>query len=108
MLILRIYRQNNILHLYDAADEKDDICTLHGDPVADENGFYHLEHNPIPKWLIYEEGEMADISGGEVAAVNVPVCFDDSMNKTLYFQPICSATSCLTLNDIPVVFDLKK
>lgn len=82
-------------------------CTLDlGD--ADENGFYHLEHNPIPKWLIYEEGEMADISGGEVAAVNVPVCFDDSMNKTLYFQPICSATSCLTLNDIPVVFDLKK
>jgi hypothetical protein len=76
--------------------------------AADENGFYKLDHNPIPKWLIYEEGEMADISGGEVAAVNVPVCFDGGMSKTLYFQPICSATSCLTLNDIPVVFDLKK
>lgn len=81
-------------------------CTL--DPgKADENGFYSLDHEPIPVWLVFEEGEMADIAGGEIAAVNVPVCFDDGTSHSLYFQPLCSATTNLTLMDIPVVFDLK-
>ena len=74
---------------------------------VDENGFYNLDHDPIPVWLVFEEGEMADISSGEIAAANVPVCFDDETNHTLYFQPLCSATTNLTLMDIPVVFDLK-
>ncbi len=81
-------------------------CML--DPgTADDNGFYHFNHDPIPVWLVFEEGEMADISGGEIVSANIPVCFDDGSKHTLYFQPLCSATSNLTLMDIPVVFDLK-
>lgn len=75
---------------------------------ADENGFYHFEHDPIPAWIVFEEGEMADIAGGEAAAAHIPVCFDDGEKNVLYFQPLCSATTNLTLMDIPVVFDLKK
>ena len=74
---------------------------------ADENGFYHFSHDPLPVWQVFEEGEMADIAGGEVAAANIPVCFADGTKKVLYFQPLCGATSNLTLMDIPVVFDLK-
>lgn len=36
-----VYGVNGIRHLFDIAAVKDDICSLHGDPVADENGMYH-------------------------------------------------------------------
>lgn len=36
-----VYKENGVELLYDMACEKDDVCTLHGDPVADENGLYH-------------------------------------------------------------------
>ena len=73
----------------------------------DENGFIHLSHDPLPCWSVFEEGELAGISGGEVASAHIPVCFMDGTVSDLYFQPLCSATSNLTLADIPVVFDLK-
>jgi hypothetical protein len=68
--------------------------------TPDANGFYPLSHGPLPKWSIYEEGEMAWIGGGEVASAYVPVVFPDGTTKELYFQPLCSATSNLTLHDV--------
>ncbi|MBR2949525.1 MAG: glycoside hydrolase family 127 protein [Lachnospiraceae bacterium] len=66
----------------------------------DENGFYRLKHDPLPEWSIFEEGEMAGISGGEAASAYIPVVFPDGTKKELFFQPLCSATSNLTLMDI--------
>jgi len=70
----------------------------------DENGFYRLSHNPI-EWIVYEEGEMAGIGGGEVASATVPVVFPDGKRDELYFQPLCSQTSNLTLKDMIYCFD---
>lgn len=36
-----VYEKAGFCHFYDLAEKKDDICTIHGNPVADENGFYH-------------------------------------------------------------------
>ena len=71
----------------------------------DDDGFYHFEHDPLPNWSVFEEGEMAGISGGEVAAAYVPVTFPNGEKKSLHFQPLCSATSNLTLKDMIVFFD---
>ena len=76
--------------------------------TPDENGFYHFDHNPLPVWPIFEEGEMAGIGGGEAASAYVPVRFSSGELRMMYFQPLCSATSNLTLLDLPVVFDLKE
>jgi len=35
----------------------------------------------------------------------VPVTFPDGTKKSLYFQPLCSATSNLTLKDMIAFFD---
>lgn len=72
----------------------------------DENGFYHFHHDPMPEWFSFEEGEMAGIGGGEVASANVPVRFSTGELRELYFQPLCSATTNLTLMDLPIVFDI--
>ena len=70
-----------------------------------EDGFYHFERTPLPDWIVFEEGEMAEIGGGEVASAYVPVTFPDGTKKSLYFQPLCSATSNLTLKDMIAFFD---
>lgn len=36
-----VYPLNGIVHLYDVAEEKDDIGSLHGDPSRDEDGNFH-------------------------------------------------------------------
>ena len=36
-----VYVVAGLKHLYDMAEIKDDICTIHGNPVADEKGMYH-------------------------------------------------------------------
>ncbi len=77
-----------------------------GSPDAD--GFFALEHDPCPEWIIFEEGEMAGISGGEVASANVPVVFPGGYKTTLFFQPLCGATSNLTLMDIISDFDIQE
>ncbi|MBR5454126.1 MAG: glycoside hydrolase family 127 protein [Clostridia bacterium] len=75
-------------------------------PRPDADGFYTFANNPKPEWIVFEEGEMASIGGGEVAAVNVPVILPHGEKDELYFQPLCSATSNLTLMDIISDFDL--
>jgi len=75
-------------------------------PEPDADGFYNFSKNPMPEWIVFEEGEMAGIGGGEVAAVNVPVVLPHGEKSELYFQPLCSATSNLTLMDIISDFDL--
>lgn len=72
--------------------------------TPDENGFYHLRNTPKPEWCVFEEGEMAGISGGEAAAAYVPMEFEDGRVEEIYFHPLCSATSNLTLLDTPVAF----
>jgi hypothetical protein len=74
----------------------------------DKNGFLEFNHDPLPCWSVFEEGELAGISGGEVAAVHIPVRFADGSTRDMYFQPLCSATSNLTLMDIPTVFDISE
>lgn len=36
-----VYLVNGVVALFDKTQDRDDVCTLHGDPVADENGRYH-------------------------------------------------------------------
>ncbi len=72
----------------------------------DGDGFYHLEHKPFPAWSVFEEGEMAGVSGGEVATAHVPVLLPDGTKGELFMQPLCSATSNLTLMDIVVDFQV--
>lgn len=72
----------------------------------DENGFIPLQHDPLPYWSVFEEGEYAGISGGEMASAHVNVRFANGTVTDMYFQPLCSATSNLSLSDVPVVFDI--
>lgn len=72
----------------------------------DADGFYSFAHDPLPTWIIFEEGEMAGISGGEVASAHVPVVFFDGHRTELFFQPLCGATSNLTLMDVISDFDV--
>ena len=37
----KVYAESNVFPLFDLAENKDDICSHHGNPVADEKGFYH-------------------------------------------------------------------
>ncbi len=39
--VFKVYEENGIKHLYDIAEEKDDITSHHGDPIKDENGKFH-------------------------------------------------------------------
>lgn len=73
--------------------------------TPDEDGFYSFRHEPLPEWSIYEEGEMAGISGGEAASAYVPVVFGNGKKQELFFQPLCGATSNLTLMDILTDFE---
>ena len=73
--------------------------------APDEDGLYHFPHDPFPDWQVFEEGEMAGISGGEAASAHVPVVMPDGQRLELFMQPLCGATSNLTLMDIPVSFD---
>jgi len=75
-------------------------------PKPDADGFYHWEHDPLPEWVVFEEGEMAGISGGEAATAHVPVIFPNGKKTEVLFQPLCSATSNLTLMDIVSDFAL--
>lgn len=36
-----VYDKKDIIPLFDLASDRDDICSLHGDPVADKKGLYH-------------------------------------------------------------------
>ena len=72
----------------------------------DEDGFYKLSHDPFPRWSVFEEGEMAGIAGGEVATAHVPAVLPDGKRMDLLLQPLCSATSNLTLMDVIVDFDI--
>lgn len=74
---------------------------------SDYNGFLSLEHDPLPAWSVFEEGEMAGISGGEAASAHVSVEFSNGEIKDMFFQPLCSSTTNLTLMDIPICFDIK-
>ena len=38
-----IYPINGVKHLYELTENKDNVCSLHGDPIADSNGKYHGE-----------------------------------------------------------------
>ena len=55
---------------------------------------------------MFEEGEMAGIAGGEVATAHVPAVLPDGKRMDLLLQPLCSATSNLTLMDVIVDFDI--
>ena len=72
----------------------------------DNDGFYELRHDPMPRWIVFEEGEMAGISGGEVATAHAPAVLPDGRKMELLLQPLCSATSNLTLMDVVVDFDV--
>lgn len=39
--IFRIFEQNGIKNLYDMTEQKDTVCTVHGDPVLGEDGAFH-------------------------------------------------------------------
>lgn len=84
--------------------------SLSGDGIAldlgtpDADGFYTLSKEPALVWLNFEEGPTARLPGGEVAA-HVPMRMADGSTRTLYLQPLCIATSNLTINDVPIVFD---
>jgi len=75
-------------------------------PEPNEDGFYNLSKEPVPMWIIFEEGEMSNFPGGEVAAVNVPCAFPNGETKQLYFQPLFTVTSNLTLMDIVSDFEV--
>ena len=36
-----VFADNNIVALINSAEQKDTVCSIHGDPVADQNGIYH-------------------------------------------------------------------
>lgn len=36
-----VFPKNNIIPLINIAAQKDTVCSIHGDPVADQNGIYH-------------------------------------------------------------------
>ena len=74
----------------------------------DENGFYNLKREPLPDWIYFEEGEMSDCGGGEKASCHVKAKFDSGTINDLYFQPLCAATTNLTLMDIPILFDIEE
>jgi len=74
----------------------------------DENGFYHLNHDPLPRWSVFEEGEMAGIAGGEAATAHAPAVLPDGRKMELLLQPLCSATSNLTLMDVIVELDVEE
>jgi len=74
----------------------------------DEDGFYALQHDPLPDWSVFEEGEMAGIAGGEAATARIPVVLPDGKTRELLLQPLCSATSNLTLMDVVVDFDVEQ
>lgn len=82
-----------------------DFTLLLGEP--DKDGFYELPHDPIPAWSVFEEGRMASISGGEVASARVKVLYPSGETKELFFHPLLSSTTNLTLMDIPTVFGIK-
>lgn len=83
-----------------------DIILAAGEPDAD--GFYHFRHDPLPEWSVFEEGEMAAISGGEVASAYVPVLLPNGENIDMFMQPLCGATTNLTLMDILVDFKIDR
>ena len=41
--IFEVYNQNGIKNLIDISEKKDTACSIHGDPVKDENGVFHGE-----------------------------------------------------------------
>ena len=39
--VFDVYRKNGIKNLIDISEEKDEVCSIHGDPVMDSEGFFH-------------------------------------------------------------------
>ena len=48
---------------------------------------------------------MSRVSDVNDIAAYVPMKWENGSACDLYFQPICIATSNLTINDLPIVFD---
>ena len=71
--------------------------------AADEDGFVSLDHLPLPDWTYFDEGPGAELAV-ENASAHVPLRFEDGQEKTLYFWPMCEATSNLVLYDTPILF----
>ena len=77
---------------------------LPGD-AADADGFLKLSRDPVPEWSYYEEGPGAR-TWVEGSAVNVPVKLSDGTRKDLRFSPLCYSTSCLVVNEVPIVMSM--
>ena len=72
--------------------------------AADQNGLLQLAREPVPHWSYFEMGPGArtEVAG---ASVNVPVEFADGQKRTLWFAPLCHATSNLSCYETPILFE---
>jgi endonuclease/exonuclease/phosphatase family metal-dependent hydrolase len=46
----KIFPAFDVKHFFDVAERKDDISSMHGNPVVDERGFYH-GNMPTEKYI---------------------------------------------------------
>lgn len=70
---------------------------------ADAAGRVAVSGDPVPDWSFWELGPTAPLSV-EGASANVPVEFPDGTKQTLWFSPLCHATSSISYADVPILF----
>ena len=71
-------------------------------PSAD-SGFLKLSSSPLPAWSYFEMGPESPLSI-EGASAYVPVELESGEKQTLWFAPLCHATSNQSFYDTPIVF----
>lgn len=80
-----VYKNSGVVHLFSAADEKDDICTLHADPVSDGKGGWH--GNPPTKTQIDSIDHIVALGGG-FRALRYRIVTDKSALDTSDHSPV--------------------
>ena len=96
--------EKNVPDGYIKESNSDECLLMLGKP--DKNGFYDLcAKDNLPVWTYYDDGAGSHTGthGKGLALVN---CKFKNGVKKLYFQPLCYATSNLTINNVRLVFDL--
>ena len=85
--IFDIYRQNKIKNLFDIADQRDEVCTIHGDPVADSNGIFHGAR-ATKEYILSFLRELAlpceKIIEGNLASIDHIIALGDGFEITKY------------------------
>ena len=104
-----VYAKNSIENLYDVAEYKDNICTLHGDPKPGEDGSFHGERATKEyikgcrkRWCLTEE----NIEDAHLTSIDHIVALGDNF-KVKQYRVIEDEDALSATDHSPVYVDIE-